>query len=235
MTQSTVFVEDKENTAAGSNRRWEQIGAAAGIVFVALQIASQSLIQLGGVEPAFNAPAGEIEAFFLSRNPQLAPIGGFLSLLSVIAFLWFLGVLWAALRRGEGEPGWLSLVAFACGIVGIATVLGGVSWELAILRIHDGLAPETARLLFDQGNAGFANFWVLLAGLLIATGVLAVRDGALPRWLGWFALALAPALLAARVVWFAGSGAKFLPYMLFWVWLIATSVVLMRRTRRAGG
>lgn len=235
MTQSAVSTTSEDRLSPVAGRRWEQIGAAGGIVFVALQMASQFLVQLGGREPAFNAPAAEIEAFFLNRNSQLAPVGGFLSLLSVITFLWFLGVLWAALRRGEGEPGWLSLVAFACGVMGIATVLGGLGWELAILRIRDGLEPETARLLFDQGNVNFANFWVLLAGLLLATGVLAVRDEALPRWLGWFALVLVPALLAARVIWFAGSGVKYLPYTLFWVWLIATSVVLMRLARRADG
>lgn len=235
MTHSTMFVEDKVGMAAGSNRRWEQIGAAGGLLFVALQLAGQSLIQLGGAEPVFNAGTGEIEAFFLSRHPQLAPVGGFLSLLSAIAFLWFLGVLWAALRRREGEPGWLSLVAFACGVAGIATLLGEGGWELALLRVNDGLQGETARLLFDQGNATFANFWILLAGLLLATGVLTVRDGALPRWLGWFALVLSPALLAARAAWFAGSGAKFLPYGLFWVWLVAASVLLMREARRADG
>ena len=42
------------------NSRLEQIGAACGIVFVALQMASQALIQVGGGEPPFNAPAETI-------------------------------------------------------------------------------------------------------------------------------------------------------------------------------
>jgi hypothetical protein len=234
MTQSFVYTEDKQTS--GVQSRWEQIGAAGGIAFVVLQLAGQSLIQVGGAEPPFDAPAVEIEAFFISRNLQLALIGAFLSVLSLLAFFWFLGVLWAVLHRHEGEPGWLSLVAFAFGVTAIATILGGGgSWELALLRLGEGLTAETKQLLFDQGNFTFATFWVLLAGMLMATAVVAIRDGALPRWLGWFGLALAVALLAARTVWFTGSGMKFMPYLLFWIWLVAVSIVLIRRARVAAG
>ena len=217
-------------------REGEQIGAAGGIAFVVMQLAGQALIQVGGSEPAFDAPAAEIESFFINRNLQLASLGGFLSLLSIIALLWFLGALWARLRRHEGEPGWLSLVALASGVAGVAIILGGGGgWELAILRMNEGLEAETLRLLFDQGNLAFATFWVALAGMLLAAGVVAIRDGALPRWLGWFGLVVAVALLAARAVWFTASGVKFMPYLLFWVWLIAASIVLIRRARGAGG
>ena len=89
-----------------SNPRLEQIGAAGGIVFVALQIAAQALIQAGGAEPPFDAPAQTIAAFFMARNSQLFALGDYLSTLSLIAFLWFLGRLWSVLRRAEGEPAW---------------------------------------------------------------------------------------------------------------------------------
>ncbi|HEX6386530.1 MAG TPA: hypothetical protein VF177_17805 [Anaerolineae bacterium] len=234
MTQSAVYAtKDKESVA--TKRRWEQMGAAGGIAFVVMQLAGQSLIQVGGAEPAFDAAATEIETFFMNRNFQLTLIGGFLSVLSTIAFFWFLGALWARLRRYEGEPGWLSLVAFASGLAGVATLLGDGGWELAILRLSEGLEAETIQLLFDQGNFTLASFWVALATMLLATGVVAIRDGALPRWLGWFALVVAVALLAARAVWFTGSGIKFMPYVLFWVWLIATSIVLIGRARGATG
>ena len=231
MSQSAVL--DKNEVSPRTRSRWEQIGAGGGIVFVLLQVASQVLIQAGGSEPAFGASAAEIESFFMNQNRQLALTGGFLSVLSIIAFIWFLGALWARLRRYEGEPGWLSLVAFASGLVGIAAILGSGGWELAILRLGDGLEAETLQLLFDLGNFTFAAFWVALAGMLLAAGVVAIRDGALPRWLGWFGLLLAGALLAVRTVWFTELGVKFLPYALFWVWLIAASISLIRRARAA--
>lgn len=231
MSQSAVF--NKDEAIPRTNRRWEQVGAAGGILFVVLQVASQALIQAGGSEPAFDAPAAEIEAFFMNRNIPLALTGGFLSVLSIIAFFWFLGALWAQLRRAEGEPGWLSLVAFGSGLAGVAALLGGAGWELAILRLGDGHGSEILQLLFDLGNLTFASFWVALAGMLLAAGVVTIRDGALPRWLGWFGLLVAVALLAVRTVWFTASGVKFLPYVFFWVWLIAASISLIRHARVA--
>jgi hypothetical protein len=233
MTQLTVKAKDK--TSQATNNRWEQIGAAGGIAFVVLQLIGQSLIQVGGSEPAFDAPAGEIVTFFMNRNVMLAGIGGYFSILSVVAFFGFIGALWAELSRYEGERGWLSLVAFACGVTGIATTLGGGGWELAMLRIDEGLEAQVMQLLFDQGNYAFANLWVCLAGMLLATAVIAIRDGALPRWLGWSGLVLAVAFLAARAVWFTASGIKFTPYALFWAWLIAASLVLIRRASHGPG
>ena len=123
------------------NARWEQKGAAGGIVFVVLQMASQALIQIGGAEPPFDATTETIAAFFRARNSQLFAVGEYLSSLSLIAFLWFLGSLWSALRRGEGEPAWLSLVALASGLMVVATVRAGGGWALAIFRKGEGLDP----------------------------------------------------------------------------------------------
>ena len=224
----------RSSRAQFSEDRWQKIGAAGGIAYVVLQLASQMLIQIGGSEPAFDAPAQVIVDYFLNRSLPLALVGGTLSMLSIIAFLWFLGVLWAALQAYEGEPAWLSLLAFASGVIGMAILLGSSGWELALLRLGDGLSAETIQILFDQGNLTFANLWIALASMLLATGIIAIRHDALPRWLGWFALLTAVALLAARSVWFTASGIKFIPYMLVWLWLIATSIVLLRRVPAAG-
>ncbi len=213
-----------------NNDRFFQLGAAGGILFVVLQLAGQALIQIGGSEPAFSAPADEILAFFMNRDLDLAQAGGFLSTLSLITFFWFLGAFWAALRAREGEPGWLSLIAFGSGLAGLATVLNGGGWELALFRLEEGLDAETARLLFDQGNLTFANFWVALASMLLPAAVVIIKRGALSRWLGWYGLVLAVILLAARAFWAGPPGLIFIPYMLFWIWLIAASVALIRQT-----
>ena len=211
-----------------NNARWGQIGAAGGIVFVVLQMAAQALIQVGGAEPPFDAPADTIAAFFMARNSQLFALGDYLSTLSLIAFLWFLGSLWNTLRRAEGEPAWLSFVAAASGLMIVAAVSAGGGWALAVFRKDEGLDPQVARLLFDQGNFAFANAWAMLASLSLATGVVCIRTGALPRWLGWSGVLIAGGLLAARAVW-ASSGLVFVPFGLCYLWLIATSVVLIRR------
>jgi hypothetical protein len=211
-----------------SDRRWEQIGAAGGIVFILLQSVGQGLIQVGGSEPAFSAPAGEILSFFENRDQLLFNAGGYLSAVAFIAFFWFLGVLWARLRRYEGEPAWLSLVAVACGLVGSAVVLASSGWGAAVFRIDEGLDPGLARYLFDDGNIGFATYWVFLAGLLFTAGIVALRHGALPRWLAWLGLIGALALLIGRAVWDLESGIIFVPYIMAWIWIIAASIILIR-------
>jgi hypothetical protein len=210
--------------------RLEQIGAAGGIAFVALQMASQALIQVGGGEPPFDAPAETIAAYFMARDSQLFAAGEYLSSLSLIAFLWFLGSLWAALRRAEGEGGQLAFIAAASGVTLVATVAGGSGWPLVVFRQREGMDPQIARLLFDQGNFAFANAWVMLASLLLAAGILGIRAGALPRWLGWAGVAIAGGLLAVRAVW-SSSQLVFIPFGLCYLWLTATSVVLIRRAR----
>ncbi len=88
--------------------------------------------------------------------------------------------------------------------------------------------PQLARLLFDQGNFAFANAWVMLGSLSLASGVISIRMGALPRWLGWASVLIAGGLLAAQAVW-ASSGLVFVPFGLCYLWLIAISIVLIRR------
>ena len=214
-----------------TKKRWEQIAAAGGIGFVVLQLTSQALTQIGGAEPAFTASAEEILDFFNNRDPSLAPIGGFLSSLSVIALLFFLGALWASLSRYEESPSWFSHIAFGSGLVATAVTLGGGGWALAIFRMEDGLDPATARLLFDQGNFAFAQLWVPLAVMLLATGIVALRDGAFSKWFGWYSLIVSLALLVSRAFWAAAGGAAFMGYVLFWLWLIIASILLIRRAK----
>lgn len=214
--------------------QWTQIGAAGGILFLLMGLGAQMLIQVGGMEPAFSAPVEEIMAFYNARNPQLSALGSYISVLSAIPFVWFLAVLAGVLRQYEGEPGWLSLAAFGSGLLSIgAVVLAAGGWELALLRINEGLDPGIARLTFDQGNLGFANYQVALGGLALATGIIGVRDGAFSRWLGWLGIVTGVLLFIGRWFWFEPTMLIFLPYMLFYVWLTATSIALIRKVRRA--
>jgi hypothetical protein len=61
-----------------------------------------------------------------------------------------------------------------------------------------------------------------------AVAILTLTTGVLPRWLGWLAAVTAPALLVNGLFFSANDAPAFL---LFLLWLVATSVVL---TRRAG-
>ena len=207
----------------------KRIGALAAFAYPVLQMVAQSLIQVGGVEPSFEAPASEIMTFFQNRDPALSMIGGYLSTLSLIAFLWFAGALWDELRGVEGGNGWVSTVALGSGVVAASLLVSAGGWELALFRFDDGLDPQIARLLFDEGNLNFANLWVALGSMTLATGLVIRQSARFPRWLGWASIPLAIGLLLARAVW--TTSIAFAPYVLFWLWMITLGVIFLRRAR----
>jgi hypothetical protein len=202
------------------------IGAAGGIAYPVMQLIAQGLIQVGGAEPPFTASSQEILDFFQARDLTLFQTGGYLSTLSVVAFLWFLGALWDTLRSEEGGNGWMSTIAFGSGLISAASLTEG-GWFLAIFRLNEGLDPQIARLLFDAGNFNFATSWITIGSLVLASGLIIKASSRFPKWLGGSSILLAVGLFLARVVW--TSQIAFAPYVLYWAWLIALGVLLMRR------
>jgi hypothetical protein len=209
----------------------KKTGAAAGIIYPIMQMAAQGLIQVGGAEPSFTAPAALIVDFFQNRNPTLFEVGGYISVISFILFLWFVVFLWGEIRAVESENNLLSMVVLGSGLVATSIYLSSTGWELAMFRISEGLDPQLTRTLFDQGNLSFANSWVLLGSMVLVAGIL-FRQMALPGWLGWGSLILAVALILARFVW--TSAIAFIPYAFFWLWMIALGVIYLRRYRKKG-
>jgi hypothetical protein len=211
-----------------NNSQWRRIGAAAGIAYPIMQLIAQGLIQVGGAEPPFSAAAPEILEFFQNRDAALFAVGGYLSTLSLVVFLWFLGVLWSELRAAEGENGLLSMVALGSGVVTISTYLSAGGWPIAMFRIGEGLDPQIVQILFDQGNFSFANSWISIGSMVLAAGILFHQSERFPKWLGWSSVVLAFGLFFARFVW--TSQIAFAPYVLFWVWMIALGILFLRRS-----
>lgn len=198
---------------------------AAGIVTVVLLFGAQGLLQIGGGEPAFDAPAETVVEFFEARSPGLFALGSYLSVLGLVAFLWFLGGLYAMLRDHEWPRPWRSTIALISGVLFVASVIVG-GWQLAVFRVDEGLDPQLARFIFDLGNLSFANGWVALGSLALASGWVMLSSRGFPRWLGWLAVVAGVGLVAARAVW--TTPVWFAPYTLLWLWVIMLSVLLLR-------
>jgi hypothetical protein len=198
------------------------IAGLAGLVLVAV---SQALVQVGGAEPEFDAPAAEIQRFLEARNETLYAIGTVLGLIAVVALGFFVAGVCTALREVEDRPAWRSAVALVFGITFVALLMSP-GWELAAYRIDDGVDPQIARYAFDMGNLGFANSWVALAGFLAAAGWIILESRSLPRWLGWLAVVAAVGFLAGRAFW--TTPIWLIPYSLFWVWVVVLSVQMIR-------
>ncbi len=146
-------------------------------------------------------------------------------MLGLLALLWFVCGLSAALRRPATHSEWLPTVVLASGAVAVGAVLLGAG-QAAVSRIDEGLDPQLARFAFDLGSITFANVWVALGSFSIASGWAILATRAEPAWLGWWALSAGVGMVAARAVW--TTPAWLVPYALFWVWILVVSTRMLR-------
>jgi hypothetical protein len=150
-------------------------------------------------------------------------------LAALALFVPFLAYVCSILRAAEGPHGWLAGTAFASGLVGIALKIVSVMPALALHRAHVADGTQLHKLFdgFDNGATVIALY--PLAIFCAATAAVALRTGALPRWLAGGAAITAVALAVNGVF----LEASFVPALLLFVaWNLAASVVLTLRTRR---
>ena len=149
---------------------------------------------------------------------------------ALILALPFLAYLCSLLRAAEGDGGWLSTTALVAGVSGVLLKLASHAPELAIHR--DGIAKGTQLYKALDNSAGAATLVSLypLAICCAAVAVIALRQRVFPRWLGILAAVTAVALAVnAGFVY-----ASFVPaLLLFLLWTLVTSIVLLRRTSGA--
>jgi hypothetical protein len=183
-----------------------QLGAASGAVFaIVLTVAN------GDGSHAFSGPRA---------------VAGIAAL---TLFVPFIGYLCSLLRAAEGTGGWLASTALAAGVTGITLKLASGAPELAIHRAHVADGTRLHKVLEEMGGGATVLSLYPLAIFCAATAVVALRTGALPRWLGAGAAVAAVALAVNGAV----LGTSFVPaLLLFALWTLLTSLHLVRRNRQ---
>jgi hypothetical protein len=207
-------------------QRWT---ALSGIVFVVLMLTGAFFV----IDvPAPDASTQEIAGYLAdSANHTRNIVGAYLWVLGGLAFLGFVAGLRAVLRRAEGDPGTLSSLVFGAGVV-FTAVWSVSAVALAAVAYSVGLAdapvsdPDLVRVLPQLGSlllllgGGFAGIV-----LVLATSMLTFRTRVLPRWLAWFGILVAIALV------FDVTYMNILP-LVAWV-LFASIALLMRQDETA--
>ena len=193
-----------------------------GVVSVVLLVPGFAL--LGGAPAARAESADELVAWFTENSARIT-IGSLLFGLGAVVFLFFVGSLWRVLRSAEGPAGWLSGVTLAGGAVATVGMLmfAGFGFVLAgTAKVLDPAAVQAIQAL----NSGTSPSPLTggMAALLFASGLVIIRTGALPRWLGWVAV-----VLAAGSV----SPAGFAAFLASLLWIIIVSILLARRSSPA--
>jgi Domain of unknown function (DUF4386) len=203
------------------NHRW---AALSGIVFVVLMLTGAYFVT---DVPEADASANEIAGYLAdSGNHTRNIVGAYLWVLGGLAFLGFVTGLRAVLRRAEGGPGTLSSLVFGAGVVftavwsvsavTLAAVAYAVEFSDAPVSNPDivRVLPQMAGLLLLLGG-GFVGIL-----LLLATSILTFRTGVLPRWLAWFGILVAIALVFDVIYM------NIVPLL---AWVVGASIVLLRR------
>jgi hypothetical protein len=206
---------------------WARLSRGTGIIglsaFVLIFTPIIAISTLG--EPPFTATSEQAHAFLVNASVSWARIANAALTVAAIALVWFVVGLSLLLARAEGSPPWRSLAALVSGVLLPAHVLLDASWGAAAYRGAE-TEPGLARYAFDVGNLGFANVWVAMGSFAVACGWVVLSTRVLGRWLGWWAVVAGAGLVLARFVW--TTGAWYLPYLLFWIWVIIVSAQLIR-------
>lgn len=217
----------------GVEASWDRITAAAGLLFIVLVVASFFTPDT----PEYGSTAEQLAAGLADERTghQMSLLLGFLS---DIAFLVFLAGMWSRFRRHEGAGGMMSGLFAIAGAAFTATILVSGGIYLALIQAAESADPSTLPTI------AALDYWVGLGTVPVAVAMMIGATGAtlsthaLPAWLGYLAGATAVVLVLGlggifesdEEMWLVAIGG-FGGFLLFLIWALATSVVLLMRSR----
>jgi uncharacterized protein DUF4386 len=121
-----------------------------------------------------------------------------------------------------------STVATLSGAVVAAYVVLDSAQDAAARRLDDLDSGQLA-YAYDLTAIGFTNVWLPMGGFAFACGWIIASTRVMPVWLGWWGVVAGIAMGLAQFVWTV-EGVWVAPYVTFWLWLVTSCVLLVRRT-----
>ena len=235
-TAPSAPAEERSVVAARSSSTWERYAWVAGIVFV-IALLAEIVVALG-VGLTQNDSAGKIARGLQEHHERLLVIT-YLSIVYATAFLIYLCSLYSLLRGDTDRHRILGALVLIGGVLFVTLhavsdigITGLVGAKLASFGSqHDPGVPYTLYLttyaLESVGDV-FGSLCFLAAGLLV------IKSGVLPRWLGRVSI-LAGIFLFLQGFGLGGVIASFglvldlIGFVLLLIFVLASSVILLRR------
>jgi hypothetical protein len=221
-------VRDLATDEPARHTRLERTIGLAGLGGTALLFASVIVGSPG--EPDLDASTASAATYVAGLDEPWVPVVGAVSDIAMMVVLWFMVGLALLLRRFEGEIPVRSTVAMLSGTLVAAYVVLDPAEEAAAHRVVD-LGQGQLAYAYDVGSIGFTNVWLAMGSFAFACGWIIVSTKAMPVWLGWWGALAGIAMALAQLVWTTES-LWVAPYAVFWLWLLTTSALLLRRPRR---
>ena len=185
-------------TRPGALGAVDRFSPLSGVVAVACWV-----IGLFVMESATNDDKGaEILANYKHHDGKILA-GTVIWLIGTALFVWWLGHFRNRLLAAEGPAGRLTAVAFAGGIATAVMLALGPGGDAAGALGKDDVDASASLALHNIGTAFFFGAEYLLPVMLVATAVIALRTGVLPKWLAWVTLVIALVLFIGPIGWAA--------------------------------
>jgi hypothetical protein len=193
----------------------ERLAPLTGVAFVVLFIAA---FVISGETPDVDDPVDQVRDYWVDNDAENIWSAAFVLWGSVLA-IWFGASLRTALRRAEGEPGRLSGLVFAGWTVFAVGALAFAGFAFAAADVADEaeVGDEVIQTLSILNSDFFAILSGGLAVAMLASGIAVLRNGGIPRWLGYVAL-----LLGITAVTPIG----FFSFLVAGIWVLIVSVLL---------
>ena len=206
-----------------------RLQTAAGLTYVAAWVVGLVLAN-GGPKPTDSA--AKIADYFATHehrsmvaNLLIDGIAG----VAVVAIAYSLYRYLEAATAGR-LPAWLLAAGIAAGIASLGQMVVG---EILSYRAAHGASADSVKTLFKVLNNGDTVKIALLAVMIAAASVLALRSGAFPRWLSIGGLVFAPLLALSGLAFPLDSDALYaslaVTLILLLLWVGSVTTVIARR------
>lgn len=220
---------DSSDDTLVARGRWPIAGIVAGIAGIAATFLGPAFITDPGVYAA--GPEAVFAELGGARLAQLGAAAGYLTAVLLVPF--GMGLVRTLARRVPEQLGLVVGMAVALA-TGVATITSAFIMKSVLASgLPGGIDAsfythvDTAVVNTIAGQVQYAGFLPIVAAAGIFA-VLAVRHGAMQRWVGLFsgfvATAVALVTVALNLPWSAGLVAP--------LWLVAVSVAILRLRRR---
>ena len=206
--------------------RW---GALGGILYVVLFIIG-TLVMFDGEPGSDSRPAKIIAYYSDSGHRDKIGIGWIITGLGIFFFLWFLSALRRAVRRLEGEDGFLTALTTIGGAIYATLAFAAIAVNMGIRTMSDDTYHHTVYpgLIHAADDAGYilhATGGAGASAMIIAASIAGMRAGAVRTWVGWLGI-VAGILALASILFFTQLAIA--------IWILIVSGALFLRGGRGG-
>jgi Domain of unknown function (DUF4386) len=160
------------------DKKWAKLAVLGGVGFVILNVVG-AIMQ--GALPMADDTNEEVLEWFTDNESGIRT-AGFLGALSIILLLWWFGTLWRRMATAETNQNRLSVISLV-GLTGSGALFGAQAAVLSTVALKvEEVGPEGARFFYTLSSVLIAMAGAFVVAHLVATNMLALRTGFLPKW-----------------------------------------------------